>query len=190
MLDFIGEFTILDLVVLVSLAGGVLVGFQQGALRYILNAIVVLVAFIVASQLKGPIADSVSGIWHASSPEQQELWIFIVLFAAGVIGGFLLVRTFYRQTRLPLVRQVDEILGAVLGVLWVALLYSFSLIVLDSFFQAATEASAASASFLGPLYDAMNQSVIIGWFRDYLIPVVGFVVRPFVPPEIAQFLVF
>ena len=38
MLDFIGEFTILDLVVLVSLAGGVLVGFQQGALRYILNA--------------------------------------------------------------------------------------------------------------------------------------------------------
>ena len=36
----------------------------------------------------------------------------------------------------------------------------------------------------------MNQSVIIGWFRDYLIPVVGFVVRPFVPSEIAQFLVF
>ena len=50
------------------------------------------------------------------------------------------MRAFYRQTRLPLVRQVDEILGAVLGVLWVALLYSFSLIVLDSFFQAATDA--------------------------------------------------
>lgn len=188
MLDFIGEFTILDLVVIVSLAGGVLIGFQQGALRYILNSIVVLVAFIVASQLKGPIADAVNGVWHASSAEQQELWIFIVLFAAGVIGGFIVVRTFYRQTRLPVWRQVDEILGAALGVLWVALLYSFSLIVLDSFFLPATEASAASASFLGPLYDAMNQSVILGWFRDSIIPVLGFIVRPFVPAEIAQFL--
>ena len=190
MLDFVSELTILDLVIIVSLAGGVLVGFQQGALRYILNAIVVLVAFIVASQLKGPIAGAVSGVWHAATPEQQELWIFIVLFAAGVIGGFLLVRTFYRRTRLPVIRQVDEILGAVLGVLWVALLYSFSLIMLDSFFQLATEASAASATFLGPLYDAMNQSVILNWFREFLIPVIGFVVRPFVPADVAQFLVF
>lgn len=190
MLDVIGEFTILDLVVLVSLAGGVLAGFQQGALRYILNAIVVLVAFIVASQLKGPIADAVSGVWHAASPEQQELWIYVVLLAAGIIGGFLLVRTFYRQTRLPLVRQVDEILGAVLGVLWVAMIYCVSLVVLDSFFQLATEGSAAAASFLAPLYEAMNQSVILNWFREFLLPIMGFILRPFVPPEIAQFLVF
>jgi len=189
-LDVIGELTILDLVVLVSLAGGVLAGFQQGALRYILNAIVVLLAFIVASQLKGPIAGAVSGVWHAASPEQQELWIYIVLLAAGIIGGFLLVRTFYRQTRLPLVRQLDEILGAVLGALWVAMMYCVSLIVLDSFFQAATEGSATAATLLSPLYDAMNQSVILNWFRDFLLPIIGFVVRPFVPPEIAQFLVF
>ena len=190
MLDVIGELKILDLVVLVSLAGGVLVGFQQGALRYILNAVVVLIAFVLASQLKGPIAGAVSGVWHAATPEQQELWIYIVLLAFGIIGGFLLVRTFYRQTRLPVIRQVDEILGAVLGVLWVAMIYCVSLIVLDSFFQAATEGAAAAATFLGPLYDAMNQSVILNWFREFLLPVIGFIVRPFVPPEVSQFLVF
>jgi uncharacterized membrane protein required for colicin V production len=107
-MEFIAQFTIADLAVLVTLAGGVLVGFQQGLLRYILNCLVVLVSFILASILAGPIADSLNGIWHLGTPEQQELWIYLTLLAVGIIGGFLLIRTLYGKTRLPLVRQVDE----------------------------------------------------------------------------------
>ncbi|HEY7451616.1 MAG TPA: CvpA family protein [Candidatus Limnocylindria bacterium] len=188
-MEFISQFTVADLVVLVTLAGGVLAGFQQGLLRYILNCVVVLVAFILASQLKGPIADTLSGVWNMGTPEQQELWIYIFLMAVGVIGGFFLVRTFYRQTRLPIVRQLDEIGGAIVGVLFVALTYSFSLVVLDSFFDVVGDA-ADIATMLAPIYDFMNSSVILSWFREWLVPIAGFIVRPFVPDEIEQLLVF
>ncbi len=71
-----------------------------------------------------------------------------------------------------------------------ALLYSFSYVALESFFLTADEASVAAATVLGPIYDIMSGSFIISWFREWLIPIAGFVVRPFVPDEIEQFLVF
>ena len=187
-MDVLTEFTITDLVVLVTLAGGLLVGFQQGLLRYLLNAAVVVVSFILASVLKGPIGAALNSFWDFGTPEQQELWVYLGLLAAGIIGGFVLVRMFYRQTRLPILRQIDEILGAVAGVLWLALIYTVSLVVLDTFFLVAGESAADAAAILGPLYDALNQSVILGWFREWLLPVVAFVVQPFVPAEIDQFL--
>lgn len=189
-MDFIAQFTIADLVVLLTLAGGVLIGFQQGLLRYILNCIVVLVSFVLASQLAGPIADSVGSVWDLGTPEQQELWIYLTLLAVGIIGGWLLVRTFYRQTRLPIIRQLDEIGGAVMGVLFVALTYTFTFVVLETFFQLADENSIAAATILGPIYDILNESFILGWFREWLLPIAGFVVRPFVPEDIQQFLTF
>lgn len=189
-MEFIAQFTIADLVVLLTLAGGVLVGFQQGLFRYILNCLMVLVAFVLASVLAGPIADSLNGIWHLGTPEQQELWVYLTLLAVGIIGGFLLIRTLYKQTRFPIVRQVDEIGGAVMGVLFVALIYTFTWVVLESFFQLANENSVAAATILGPIYDILNDSFILGWFREWLLPIAGFVVRPFVPDEIEQFLTF
>ena len=187
-MEVITAFTVTDLVVLVTLAGGVLVGFTQGSLRYILGSVAVLGAFIVASLLKGPIADALGTVWRASTPEQQELWIYVVLLIIGLVGGWLLVRIFFRQTRLPIYRLLDEIGGAVLGVLFVVLVYSVTLITLDTYFRQADQAVIDASPVLGPLYQFLNDSVLVGWFRDYVIPIVGFVMRPFVPDEIDQFL--
>ncbi|HEY7738164.1 MAG TPA: CvpA family protein [Candidatus Limnocylindria bacterium] len=189
-MELIASFTVADLVVLVTLALGVFAGFQQGLFRSLLNCAVVLVSFIVASQLKGPIADTLSGVWRMGTPEQQELWIYLTLLAIGYIGGYLLVRTFYRQTRIPIVRQVDEILGAIVGVLFVALLFCFSLVALDTFFQTLSEQAASVATILGPIYDFLNSSIILTWMQEWLTPIAGFIVRPFVPDDIEQFLVF
>ena len=38
-------------------------------------------------------------------------------------------------------------------------------------------------------YEALNDSVLIDYFREVLIPTAGFVARPFVPKEIADLLV-
>jgi uncharacterized membrane protein required for colicin V production len=186
--EIIAEFTVTDIVVLVTLAGGVLVGFQQGTLRYILSTVAILVAFIVASLLKGPIADTLAPVWRAASPEEQELWIYVVLFVLGVVGGWFGVRAFFRQTRLPLYRLLDEIGGAVMGVVFVVVLYTLSLVVLDSYFVAIDPATIERVSVLGPLYQFLNDSVLVDWFRQWVLPVVGFVARPFVPDDIKPLL--
>lgn len=187
-MEIVSEFTVADLVILVTLAGGVLVGFQQGTLRYILCSVSVPLAFVVASLLKGPIADALAPVWRAASPEEQELWIYIVLFVAGVVGGWFLVRSFFRQTRLPLYRLLDEIGGAVTGVLYVVLLYTFSLLVLDTYFVGIDQATIGQVALFGPLYQFLNDSVFVGLFREFVVPVVGFVTRPFVPDNVKPIL--
>jgi len=181
--ELLSQLTWVDLAIIFILAAGVFIGFTQGMIRYLLNSIAVIVAFIIASQLKGPIVDLL-GFWQAFTPEGRELLIYAVLFVGFVVGGWFLVRTVYHRGRMPIARQLDEIGGAIFGLLWVALILGFQLVVLDSYFVPGAEAT----GFLGGYYEVMNESVIITFFRDTLIPAAGFLARPFVPDEIASLL--
>jgi len=194
-LDFIGNLNWVDFVIIVALAGGAFAGFQQGMIRWILSWVALVVAFILASQLKGPITDTLSTFWTAFTPEIREFWVFIVLFVGLAIGGWFLVRAFYRTTRLPIVKQLDEIGGALLGIAFAATFIVLQLIVFDSLFKASdvnpgvgvplpTEEVAGLRSY----YNALNDSVLVGIFRTAVIPVAGTLARPFVPREIADFL--
>lgn len=170
-----------DLAVIGLLAGGVFAGFTQGMIRYILNAVAVLVAFVLASQLKGPVVDLL-GFWEAFSPEGRQLLVFNILFFGFTIAGFFVIRALYKRTRMPIARQLDEIGGAIFGLLFAVLVICFALLVLDSFF----EAGGQTGGWVRSLYDALNDSVIIEFFRATVIPIAGFLVRPFVPSELTE----
>lgn len=182
-MELLTQLSWVDLAIIIILAGGVFVGFTQGMIRYVLNALVVLVAFVVAAQLKEPIVDLL-GFWTAFSPGGRELFVFVLLFFGLVIAGWFSIRALYRRTRLPVARQLDELGGAVFGLLFAALLISFHLVVYDSFFLAGGQTS----GWVGGYYDALNGSLIVEFFRETLIPTAGFLARPFVPSEIAQLL--
>jgi uncharacterized membrane protein required for colicin V production len=181
--DLLGELSWFDLVIILVLIVGVFVGFTQGMIRYVLNSIAVLVAFVLAAQLKGPIVDLL-GFWRAFTPEGRELLVFIILFVVFVVVGWVVIRALYSRTRLPIVRQLDEIGGAIFGLIWVAMIITFHLLVYDSYYAAGGE----PAGFVGAYTEAMNASVLVQFFRDTLIPTAGFLARPFVPSDIAAVL--
>jgi uncharacterized membrane protein required for colicin V production len=182
--ELLGRLGWVDLVIIGILAAGVFAGFTQGMIRYVLNSLAVIVAFILASQLTGPLVELL-GFWRAFTPEGRELLIFVLLFVGFVVAGFFAIRALYHRTRLPIVRQLDEIGGAIFGLLFVALLLTFQLLVYDSFFRTGGETGGWVAGY----YNALNDSVIIQFFRETLIPTAGFLARPFVPEEIADLLV-
>lgn len=186
-MEGLAQLSWMDLAIVALLAGGIFIGYTQGMIRYVLNALAVLVAFVLASQLKGPLFE-ILGFWTAFTPELRELLLFILLFVALMIGGWFAIRAFYRRTRLPIIQQADEVGGALFGLLFVALVLTFHLVVLDSFFEAARETDIATAGPLKGYYDAMNSSLIVQFLRDSLIPTVGSLARPFVPREIATLL--
>ena len=186
-MDFLSRLSPIDLFVVLVLAAGVFAGFTQGIIRLALNAVVVVVAFVIASQLRGPMFDLLS-FWQALTPDIRQQIIFLVLFIGLVVAGWFVVRAFYRRTRLPIVKQLDEIGGAVLGLLFAALCLTFLLLVMDSFFTVASDAEAASTGWLEGLYRALDGSVLVDFFRSTLIPTFGAVARPFVPSEIAELL--
>ena len=182
-MELLAELSWVDLVMIGVLAAGVFVGFTQGMIRYVLNSVAVIVAFVLASQLKGPIFDLLR-FWGAFTPEGRELLIYMVLYVGFVVGAWFVIRALYRRTRLPIARQLDEIGGAVFGLIWVALVISFQLVVLDSFFMEGNDTGGWVASY----YDALNSSLIVDFFRQTVIPTAGFLARPFVPDEIARLL--
>lgn len=187
-MELLTELNFIDLLIILVLAAGAFAGFTQGAIRWLLSWVAVVVAFILAAQLKGPMTDILS-FWQAFTPEVREFWVFIVLFIGLTIGGWFIVRAFYRTTRLPIVKQVDELAGAVLGILYAATFIVLQLIVFDSLFRPGLEAlPAGEVGGLRGYYNALNESVLVEFFRSTIIPSVGFLVRPFVPAEIARFL--
>jgi uncharacterized membrane protein required for colicin V production len=185
--EFFSQLSPIDLFIIAALAAGVFAGFTQGVIRYALNALVVLVAFIIAAQLRDPMFDLLS-FWNAFTPDLRAQIIFLVLFIGLVVAGWFVVRAFYRRTRLPIVRQLDELGGAVLGLLFAALSITFLIIVMDSFFKTAPDSAVAGAGWLEGLYRALDSSVLVDFFRSTLIPTFGAVARPLVPSEIAQLL--
>ena len=182
-MDVLGQLTWFDLVIIVALIGGVFAGFTQGMIRYVLNALAVILAFVLASQLKGPIFELLR-FWQAFTPAGRELLIFVLLFFAFVIGFFFAIRAMYHRTRLPIVKQLDEIGGAIFGLIFAAMLITFQLLVFDSFFVEGNQTGGWVSSY----YDALNDSVLVQFFRETIIPTAGFLARPFVPGEIADLL--
>lgn len=182
-MDVIGQLTWFDLVIILALVVGVFAGFTQGMIRYVLNSVAVIVAFVLAAQLKGPIIDLLS-FWRAFTPQGRELLIFVLLYVGFVIAGFFVIRALYHRTRLPIVRQLDEIGGAIFGLIFVAMLITFLVLVYDSFFMTGNE----TGGWVASLYEALNASVLVQFFRDVIIPTAGFLARPFVPSEIADLL--
>ncbi len=182
-MDVFQSLSWVDLAIILVLAVGVFAGFTQGTMVYLLNSLALLVAFVVAAQLKGPIHDLL-GFWTAFSPEGRELILFMLLFVGLSVTAWLIIFAAYRRTRLPVAKQIDEIGGAILGLLYVALFISLHLVVFDSYFLDGGEAG----GWLGAYYDELDSSLIIGFFRETIIPLAGFLMRPFVPDEIAVLL--
>lgn len=176
----------IDLLLIILLALGVFLGYVQGAVRYLVSCIAVLLAFIIGAQLKGPISDALS-FWTAFSDPMRELFFFLVLFFGLIIAAWALALTFHRRAEAGVGRQLDDLAGAILGFVFIVLVLSFHLMVLDSFFRGGlSEGDLDSAGFLRPYYDGMNGTLIVELLRQYVVPLVALVVRPLLPGELAS----
>lgn len=187
-MEFLQKLGPIDLFIVATLAAGVFAGFMQGTIRYALNIVVVLAAFIIAAQLRGPF-DDVLGGWDLFAPSLREQFVFLILFVGLAVGGWFVVRVFWRGTRLPIAKQLDELGGAVLGLLFAALSLVLTLVVMDTFFKTAPDAVINAAGPFTAIYRALDSSVLVDFFRSTLIPTFGQVVRPLVPSDIARFLI-
>jgi uncharacterized membrane protein required for colicin V production len=186
-MEFVTKLGPIDLLIVALLAAGVFAGFMQGLVRYALSIVAVIVAFIIAGLLRDPF-DSILGGWYVFGPELRLQLVFLVLFLGLTIGGWFIVRIFWRGTRLPIAKQLDEIGGAVLGFVFAALVIVMTLVVMDTFFRTASDAAVNSAGLLKGFYQAMDSSVLVDFFRATLIPTLGQAARPFVPSDIGKFL--
>ncbi len=191
-MDFIASITWADLLVVLVLAVGALAGFTQGIIRYAAACLAVLICFLAASLLKAPASDALA-FWTAFQAEVREVIVFVTIYLLLVAGSWLLIRTVARGTQLPVARLADEIGGALLGVLFAAMVFVFLVVALGSAYGQPREATssddpAGDAPALRGFYVTVDNSPLVRGLRAVILPAAGLLVRPFVPEDVRTIL--
>ncbi len=161
-----------DLLVVIFVCGFFLAGFVQGTLRRLMGLAILVVALLFSLNLRDPLGSWLGQYWTQFPKEYSTMLAFGISFVVIYMGGSILVQTFYRRTQLfKRSTVVDEIVGALLGILQALLLVGAMIMILDSFFRIPGIApDSDEVGILRDIYRFYDPSQAAILFRDALIP--------------------
>jgi len=162
-------------------------GFAQGTIRRLIGIASILFSFLVAANLSGALGHFLGANWTQFSPQYAQMIGFLIMFIGGAVILAVLAQGFYKpQPLFQKARFVDELLGGILGVIQAGLILLCIVVILDTFFYASgIPSSPNELRFLRESYDALNNSQIVAFFRESIIPVFMTVFAFFVPTTVS-----
>jgi uncharacterized membrane protein required for colicin V production len=156
--EYIRSINPFDLVIGLVLFAFFILGFIQGTIRRLLGIAAIILSFIFAANVRGPLGDFLKANWTQFPPDYAVMVGFGTVFVAAVISTTLLMQSYYRKV--PLFARftiIDELLGGALGVVQGALLLGAMIIILDSYFTTApSKPSANELPALRDIYEAYD----------------------------------
>jgi membrane protein required for colicin V production len=159
-----------DVVLVLVLAGGFLLGFLRGVMRQLIALAAWVVSFTVAAQLQRPVAE-----WLVSQDPQYSLQyvdmlafgaVFVVLFGIALVA----IEVVGTVSDLTTHAALDEVLGGALGVGLALLTIASLIVILNTFYALENRGPTAEVSILRDLHGLFERSAIAGWLTDSLIP--------------------
>ncbi len=161
---------VVDLAILVGLGLFFFMGVMQGAIRRLLGIGSMMVAFLVAGNLRVPAGNFLADNWTQFDRDYNKMLAFAIIFVVVAVAASITTQGFYKRTDLSAQHPImDDIVGGLLGLLQGALLLLFIVIILDSY-----PLPAARSGDLTYFRDAqdmiLNQSHIAFWLKDHIVP--------------------
>lgn len=160
-----------DLLVFFALFALLILGFMQGIIRRLLGIGSILLSLLIAGQLQGPVGDFLASNWQQYSTEYNHMIAFGGIFLAGSIAAAIATQLFFKPV--PLFAQypvIDEVVGAMLGLLQGALILAAFYIITDPFFNLGGQTQGNEFPFVRQLHDALQGSVTADITRTRLVP--------------------
>lgn len=156
-----GSLTALDVIVLVLVGGGVVLGFMRGFIGEILSLLAWVAAIVALKLFHTPVTVMLTGIGTGAS-----VLAFVLVFGVIFVIGKLIARSIGSATRrAAIIGPFDRLLGAGFGVLkgliLATLLYLAAALVYDTIYGASAERPqwmAKSRTF--PLLSASSRAII------------------------------
>lgn len=179
---FIASLTPADIVILVILLTAFVVGWIQGVIRQLLGLGAFVAAFVLAANLRNPLADFLSRNWTFFAPEFNAMVALLALWIAIGVTLTIAIQMFYR--RVPIVSRfswIDELLGGLLGAAVAALVVGLVVIALDTFYRVSGVPGQNDVEWMRRLWQALDDSAIVEIYRQTLIPGVVAVLKPLLP---------
>lgn len=173
-----------DLLLVLLLAGGFLLGFLRGSVRQLLSIAAWFVAFLLSAHLAAPL-----GNWlHAELPEFSFSYTFMLSFGLLFLLLFGLAFALIQLTgaSLTLTRHevLDELVGALFGIVVVVLIVTAALVILDTYYGLDEASAGDTIGWLGDIRALLDGSAIVAALRTTVIPLLGQMLAPLLPPDV------
>lgn len=174
----------LDLIIILLLASGFLLGFYRGAVRQLTSIGAWLVAFLLAAYLRAPVGGWLAEQAPTYSVQYASFLSFGALFVLLLSAGALVFQVYGRHVTLTRRELLDNIIGGLAGTLLVILVLASLVVVLDSYFAQPTPLTTAEFGSLRNLHALTLDSAIANSMRETLIPALGALLGPILPAEV------
>ncbi|MFP5342345.1 MAG: CvpA family protein [Candidatus Limnocylindria bacterium] len=169
---FLGGFAAIDLVLVLYFMAFFVLGFAQGAIRRLIGLAAILFSFFFAANLADPLGEFLGANWTQFPKAYSYMVGFGTVFVAAALAFALVVQGFYRpQPLFVKARFLDELLGALLGIVQAGVILGATVIILDTFFRIpGIPPDPQELPFLRDLWTALDGSQIVRAFRETIIP--------------------
>jgi uncharacterized membrane protein required for colicin V production len=124
-----------DVLIVLGLLIGVILGFTRGLVRMAMSLLVLYVAAVLAMTFYGYLGSWIRYLFGMPLSICQGAGFLLILVLVSAIINFVLRRT-YKDTELPGVRQVDQLGGMAIGFFVTSFWIGFSILVLAYFLGA------------------------------------------------------
>lgn len=161
---------LVDLGILIALGGFFFLGVLQGAIRRLIGIGSMLVAFLVAGDLRDPLGGFFGDNWVQFDRDYDKLLAFIIVFVVVAVASSIVTQGLYKRTEISAQHPIiDDIFGGMLGLLQGAILLLFVVIMLNSYIL--PPARAGDITYLRTAQDlVVNQSHLSIWLHDHIAP--------------------
>ena len=173
-----------DLVLILLIAGGFVVGFFRGAIRQLTSIGALLVSFLLAAYLAGPLG----GWLHDQAPTYSISYSTFLAFGASfvllVTAGALLFQVAGADMAISRNALLDDVVGGLLGGVLVVLVLSSLLIILDNYFVRIGTSPTTEFQFLREAHAATTDSTVANGLRSTVAALMLGLLGPILPREL------
>jgi uncharacterized membrane protein required for colicin V production len=177
-----------DIFLLVIIVGALVIGFFWGAVRSLMLFAAWFVAFFAGAYLQNDLGAYLARQWdnYPAAFSQMAAFgiIYVFLLLAAPFFIFAISRSSQHVTRYQV---LDDISGALFATLVAVLGIAGLLIVLSTYYgPGPVVPELPGPDWTRNLYESLLASTIGGNINDIVVPIIGFVLGPFLPPVVSN----
>jgi hypothetical protein len=181
----------MDIYLLVIIISCLVVGFFWGAARSIMLLGAWLLAFVSGAYLKLELGSYLSTRWTNYSPQFADMASFAIIYLGILIAApVLIAATTKGDQRVSRFQALDDLVGAFFFMFVAILGIAGVIIVLSTFYGTGTTAVVTGGpDWTANLYVSLVDSTIGGAIKEQIVPLLGTILGPILPPDVREVMV-
>lgn len=180
---------ITDIFLLVILVSVLVVGFFWGAARSLFLLAAWLFAFLAGAYLQLELGGYLASQWTDFVPSFNEMAAYGIIFVGLMIAAPIVIMVITRGSqRLSRFQVLDDLIGAFFAVFVGVLSIAAIMIILSTFYGTGFELvdDKGGPVWTADLYQSLRDSNIGTGIEEQLIPIIGTVIGPLLPPDVRE----